>query len=290
MKRREDEGLILARRQVLGVGVAGAALAVLPEACSSSSNPETPDSGVDGRTADTSAGDGGEDGAADAEMEGAVDASPEPPDATLVDGSGSCVQTDYTHPVNILKEGLDSPGTAFAFTDTRYLDPACSQSQIILINPVTKTGYVAMSGSCTHECCDNEPARSGGPTYMPLCQVIADAATFSGLSCQVPDAGSSADASGDASSDATSDASADANRDASADANREASMEAGGGSSSGPPQAGQILKDVLFCTCHGSIFSAVTGEVINGPAQGSLQLLDVCVGGGYVFVTIPPVP
>jgi Rieske Fe-S protein len=44
---------------------------------------------------------------------------------------------------------------------------------------------------------------------------------------------------------------------------------------------------VLFCTCHGSIFSAVTGEVINGPAQGSLQLLDVCVGGGYVFVTIP---
>jgi Rieske Fe-S protein len=122
---------------------------------------------------------------------------------------------------------------------------------------------------------------------MPLCQVIADAATFSGLSCQVPDAGSSADASGDASSDATSDASADANRDASADANRDAGTDAGGSASSGF-QPGQILKDVLFCTCHGSIFNALTGMPIQGPASEPLPLLDVCVGGGYVFVTIPP--
>jgi Rieske Fe-S protein len=280
MKRREDEGLILARRQVLGVGVAGAALVVLPEACGSSVNSEAPDAGVDGRTADTSAGDGAEDGADGAEMEGAVDASPEPPDATLVDGSGSCVQTDYTHPVNILKEGLDSPGTSFAFTDTRYLDPACSQSRIILINPVTKTGYVALSGSCTHECCDNAVG-SGGPTYMPQCQVIADGATFSGLGCQVPDAGSPTDASSDASADAAGDASADASHDASTDA---------GGGASGGLQPGQILKDVLFCTCHGSIFNALTGAVLQGPAATNLPLLDVCVGGGYVFVTIPPVP
>jgi Rieske Fe-S protein len=287
MKRREDEGLILARRQVLGVGVAGAALVVLPEACGSSGNAATSDASVDGQTTDTSTGNGGEDGAADAEMEAAVDASPEPPDATLVDGSGSCVQTDYTHPVNILKEGLDSPGTSFAFTDTRYLDPACSQSRIILINPATKTGYVALSGSCPHECCDNDPLGSGGPTYMPLCQIFADAASFSGLGCQVPEAGSSADASSDASVDATSDASADANRDASADASRDAGTDAGGGASSGF-QPGQILKDVLFCTCHGSIFNALNGEFIQGPANSNLQQLEVCVGGGYVFVTIPP--
>jgi hypothetical protein len=34
MKRRENEDLMLARRQVLGVGVAGATLVVLPEASS----------------------------------------------------------------------------------------------------------------------------------------------------------------------------------------------------------------------------------------------------------------
>jgi Rieske Fe-S protein len=279
MRRGEDEGLILARRQVLGVGVAGAALVVLPEACGSSGNPATSDASVDGQTTDTSTGNGDEDGTADAGMGGAVDAPPEPPDATLVDASGGCVQTDYTHPVNILKEGLDSPGTSFAFTDTRYLDPVCSQSRIILINPVTKTGYVALSGSCTHECCDNDPLGSGGPMYMPLCQIFADANSFSGLGCQVPEAGSSVDASSDGSVDATSDASADANRDASTDA--------GGGASLGP-QLGQILKDVLFCTCHGSIFNALNGEYIQGPAMTNLQQLEVCVGGGYVFVTIPP--
>jgi Rieske Fe-S protein len=178
-----------------------------------------------------------------------------------------------------LKEGLDSPGTSFAFTDTRYLDSFCSQSRIILINPVTKTGYVALSGSCTHNCCDNDPPGSGGPIYMPLCQIFADANSLSGLGCQVPDAGSSGDASSDGSADATSDASADANSDASADA--------GGGASPGP-QLGQILNDVLFCTCHGSIFNALNGEYIQGPARTNLRQLDVCVGGGYVFVTIPP--
>jgi Rieske Fe-S protein len=268
MKRHEDEGLILARRQILGVGVAGAALVVLPEACGSSGNPATPDAAVDGQSTDTSTGNGGEDGAADAEMEAAVDASPEPPDATLVDGSGSCVQTDYTHPVNILKEGLDSPGTSFEFTDMRYVDPVCGFGRIILINPVTKTGYVALSGSCTHNCCDNDPTGSGGPIYMPLCQVFADAAANAGLGCEAPpDAGPSADASADAAGDASTDA--------------------GGGASSGR-QLGQILKDVLFCTCHGSIFNALTGMPIQGPASEPLPLLDVCVGGGYVFVTIPP--
>jgi len=39
------------------------------------------------------------------------------------------------------------------------------------------------------------------------------------------------------------------------------------------------------------MFSAVTGALLNsGPASVGLPLLDVCVGGGYVFVTIPPVP
>jgi Rieske Fe-S protein len=134
---------------------------------------------------------------------------------------------------------------------------------------VTQTGYVALSGSCTHNCCDNDPPGSGGPTHMPVCQVIADAANPSGLACQAPpDAGASADASSDASVDASTDA---------------------GGGASSQPQPGQILKDMIFCTCHGSMFSAVTGALLNsGPASVGLPLLDVCVGGGYVFVTIPP--
>jgi hypothetical protein len=89
MKQREEEGLILARRQILGVGVAGAALVVLPEACGSSGNLATSDAGVDGRTTHTSTGNAGEDGAADAEMEGAVDASPEPPMPRSSTGAGA---------------------------------------------------------------------------------------------------------------------------------------------------------------------------------------------------------
>jgi Rieske Fe-S protein len=271
-EKREDEDLKLARRQILGVGVAGAALVVLPEACGNSNNPGTPDAAtVDGQGAATSSAlDSGEDVGTDAGVDSAdsaADAVPEPPDATFVDGSDGgaidgCAQTDYTHPVNILSAGIDSPGTSFEFTDLRYLDPACSQSQIILINPVTKTGYVALSGSCTHECCDN--VGGGGPTYMPVCQLFADGATDLGLGCQAPpDAGSSLDASSDSSADAASDASSGL-------------------------QPGQTLKDVLFCTCHGSIFNALNGEVIQGPAMSPLPQLQLCEGGGWVFVIIPP--
>jgi Rieske Fe-S protein len=277
MKRREDEESVLARRQMLGAGIVGATLALLPEACSSSSTPEGRDAGKDaeskGGRPDATGTDSGvdaapdtspdtsPDGPSDAQSDGLSDAADGAPEATLVDGSGTCVQTDYTHPVNILQAGIGSPGTSTEFADDRYSDPSCQGDAILVvnpINPVNKTRYVALSGSCTHDC-NSVIANDGGcgPTYMPRCQVFADTNYFDGFGCRVPppDAGE-------------------------ADASQDAGAEAG-------VQPGQILTDVLFCTCHGSMYDAITGEVLNGPAPSPLQVLDVCVGGGFVFVRIP---
>ena len=39
------------------------------------------------------------------------------------------------------------------------------------------------------------------------------------------------------------------------------------------------------CPCHGSIYSASTGEVIQGPASRPLPAIDIDVSGGNVYVT-----
>lgn len=45
--------------------------------------------------------------------------------------------------------------------------------------------------------------------------------------------------------------------------------------------------DVVYCSCHGSLFDALDGSVLQGPSGHGLPLLTTCEGGGYVFVSIP---
>jgi Rieske Fe-S protein len=240
------------RRQVLGAGVAGAALLVLPEACGSSPGPS--DAGMDAKadvTKDVQPDVTPKDAAGDAE-----------PDATLVDGGGACEseQTDWTRPINIMKAGIALKGTAYAFNDTRFSDTAFQEDRILVINPLTGTGYVAMSGVCTHMgCC---------PEYFPKCVYTT------------PDGGSMGFCAAPTEADGGSDGGFDAgNPDATADAAPEA----------GPGGGGQLMTDVLYCPCHGSVYDALTGLAIDGPAvsTGPLQIMKTCVGGGYVFVFIP---
>jgi len=242
------------RRQVLGAGVVGAALVVFPEACSSSSEPT--DGGIDAKvdvTKDVQKDTAPADTAADVE-----------PDATLVDGGGACEsqQTDWTRPINIMKAGIALKGTAYAFEDPRFSDMAFQEDRILVINPLTGNGYVAMSGVCTHMgCC---------PQYFKQCEYTTPGGV--GLCVAPSEVDGGIEGGPDSGAADAPDAVADAESDAASDG--------------GPPQ---LLTDVLWCPCHGSIYDAKTGEAIDGPAvsTGSLQTMKVCVGGGYVFVFIP---
>jgi len=151
------------------------------------------------------------------------------PDATLAAESGSCVQTHYTRPVSIAVAGIGTSGTSIAFFDDRYLDPVCSGSRILLIHPTTREAYVALSGVCTHLCCDTTGGE-GGPSYV---------ATY-----PLPDGG--------------------------------------------------VLQDVVHCSCHGALFSALDGSVVSGPGGNplatGLEVLPTCEGAGFVFVDIPARP
>jgi Rieske Fe-S protein len=246
------------RRQVVEAGVAGAALLVLPEGCSSSSSPmETPDATshdarppTDATTKDTAP----------------ADVTPEP-DATLVDGGGACEskQTDWTRPISIMKAGIALKGTAYAFTDERFSDMFFMEDRILVINPLTGSGYVAMSGVCTHQgCC---------PEYYPHCAYNIDSA-----SCSVPDAGPPTDGGGEGEGGA----------DGGLDASEEGGPKDAG--SDGESDSGVVYgTDVLYCPCHGSLYDAKSGKALYGPATGTgdLQVMNTCVGGGYVFVFIP---
>jgi nitrite reductase/ring-hydroxylating ferredoxin subunit len=223
----------LARRQVLQATLAGAAL-LAADACEGA-----PPQAVTGSGGARDAGphdgglpealpadapppaDVGATGPADA---GALDA---PPEATFVDGGGACAQASYTRPIAIGSSGIEAQGTSVAFYDDRYLDPVCGGSRILLIHPVTKEGFVALSGVCTHLCCD-DTGGEGGPSYLP---------------------------------------------------------------SYTPPDGG-ALTDVVYCTCHGAVFSALDGAVVSGPGGDplatGLEVLPTCQGGGFVFVAIPP--
>jgi Rieske Fe-S protein len=270
MKREQEEGIH--RRRVIEAGVAGAALLVLPEACGSSTGDGQGDASMDATTP--------KDGPTKMDSPMKMDTGG-PCKTDFVDAGGSCAQSDQTAAINIVKAGLDQPGTSYEFSDCRYVDKACCDDRIILIHPTTKMGYVALSGACPHECCDRSGG-SGGPTYMPICRLSVDNDILGGFDCNVGDAGTS-DGGSDAGSEAGSEAGADGGADAATDAGTDAKADSG----SGGPHAGQVLTDILYCTCHGSIFNALTGAVINTPAQTGLAKLDTCEADGWIFVTIP---
>jgi Rieske Fe-S protein len=191
MKKDAPDGSTLARRDLLGAGVVGAAFFALPAGCG--------DSGA------------GRGGTPDASK---PDTSSPPPDAK------SCAEGP-THAVSIAGAGLGSPGTSTEISDSRYADPVCGDDKILVIHPSTNSAYVAMSGSCTHFCC-NDPTGFGGPAYH-------------------------------------------------------ASLSLGG----------KTMTDVVYCSCHGSIYNALDGAVLRGPATRGLQVLQNCVSDGFVFVEIP---
>ena len=219
----DDETKSLARRQVLGAGIAGATLLLVPDACSS-----------------------GGGGPADASTDISTDV------IKRMDVGSSCPPADYSRSINIARAGIANQGTSYEFSDPCYKDPHCGQDRILLIHPVTKDVYVAMSGSCTHECCDNTLGE-GGPTYYATLEHdaggIAEAGTPEGASAE---GGTSEGGALDAATD-----------------------------------AGTVLQDVLVCSCHGSMFSALDGSVLAGPAADPLQLLMTHETGGNVVVVIP---
>jgi len=241
MTRREDT---LPRRQIIELG-AGAALLILPEACSSGSSPPMKDASVVDVPKDVPLKDV------------AMEAAP-PCKTDFVDAGGSCAQSDQTAAVNILKAGISSPGTSYEFSDCRFVDVNCCDSAIIVIHPMTGGGgYVALSGACPHMCCDQE---GNGPTYLPSCILSIDDCISGGWACN-----------------------ADAGAPDCFDAGADAAPAPDGGY-----YPGKVLHDILFCTCHGSIFNALNGDNISGPAGGvGLQKLDTCEAGGFVFITIP---
>jgi Rieske Fe-S protein len=247
-----DMKKVFARREVIGAGAIGVAYLMLPEGCGGSS-PDKSDAGSPDSTAP-------EGGAADAQPEATL------PDATTVDGGGACKQDDWTRPISIMKTGIAIKGTAYAFQDPRFADLYFGADQLLLINPLRGSGYVAMSGVCSHRGCT--------PQYFSTC-VYSD--PDGGIpQCSVPDAsdgGEEADTDVDA---------ADAGSEAEA-------AEAGSDGAADAEEGTELLTDVLFCPCHQSVFNALNGKAIKGPAlaTGDLQILDTCVGGGYVFVTIP---
>lgn len=165
-----------------------------------------------------------------------------------LDGGSSCPSAAHSRSINIANAGIAKQGTSYEFSDSCYKDPFCGQDRILLIHPVTNDVYVAMSGSCTHECCDNTGGE-GGPTYYPTYGLDAGMAEASAMESGTPEGGAP-DASG---------------------------------------EAGAVHQDVLVCSCHGSMFSALDGSVLRGPAADPLQLLKTSESSGNVVVAIPKV-
>jgi Rieske Fe-S protein len=245
----------LARRQVLGAGVAGAALLVIPEGCSSGGS--APD--------------------ASADVKRMMDAG--------------CSPAEYTKQLDIASVGITKQGTSYEFSDVCYSDPFCFQDRIIVVHPVTKDVYIAMSGSCTHECCDNTEG-SGGPKYYKTFVVeeeggAPEGGPDEGGPAEAGDAGKHDAASHDASEASASEASA---LDAST---HDATVHDAGTPDTSTPDAeteggiSMTYTDVLFCDCHGSIYNALDGTVIRGPASQTLQLLTVSQSDGSLIITIP---
>jgi Rieske Fe-S protein len=245
---------------------------VLPSACSSGSSGSS-----DGGHGDASRGDASPHDASRPEV-GPRDA---PPEATLVDGSGTCKQDDWTLPISISAAGISAKGTWTETSDPRFADLAFQEDRILVINPLNGTGYVAMSGVCTHMgCCPQYLARA---CIREVFGAARNIDTDGGVCPGAPTDGGT-DGSDDAPGAARSDAAAK-------DAGDTDAHQAGSGSGTGGITTVEMT-DVLLCPCHGSLYDAITGAAIYGPAKesGPLQVLETCVGNGYVFVTIPQNP
>jgi Rieske Fe-S protein len=221
---------------------------VIPEACGSSS---------------------GGSGDASSDMKSAMDSGP------------SCTAADYSRQVNIADAGIMKPGTSYELSDNCYSDPFCMQDRIILVHPVTKNAYIAMSGSCTHECCDNVDG-SGGPKYYATFVVAEEAG--------VPEGGE------EAGPDATVHEGGALEGGSHEGGGLESGTSEGGGHDGGirdagipdgDEEGGVTYQDVLYCDCHGSIFNALNGEVIRGPAGMPLQILKTSQNAGVVVISIP---
>jgi Rieske Fe-S protein len=224
---------VVLRRQLLGATVSGAALFALHEGC------------------------GGEnDGTLEDEGGALLHEPKQAHDATVVDSPAPkvCPAADYSRQVNIVDAGIEKPGTSYAFTDSCFIDTYCGQHRIILIHPVTMNAYVALSGTCTHEC-KNITETDCGPAYYPSFTKEIEAGAL--------DAGLDADADDGSDGDAAADADAD--------------IDAGT----------VVLQDVIYCSCHGAIFNALNGYVIRGPAGTRLEVLKTSESGGYVVIDIP---
>lgn len=46
---------------------------------------------------------------------------------------------------------------------------------------------------------------------------------------------------------------------------------------------GTVTDNVIACPCHGSMFSAETGEVVEGPAQKALAAVEIVVAGDQIM-------
>jgi nitrite reductase/ring-hydroxylating ferredoxin subunit len=239
----------LARRQVLGVGVAGTALAVIPEACGSSS---------------------GGPGDASSDMISKPDTGP------------ACTAADYSRQINIADAKIAKQGTSYEFSDNCYSDPACMQNRIILVHPVTKDVYIALSGSCTHQCCDNEDG-SGGPKYYASFFYPEEAGAPEGGEDGGPDATVH---EGGAHEGGSTEAGPHEGGSTEAGAHEGGIVDASAPDAEGV-EAGVTYTDVLYCNCHGSLFNALNGDVLHDPAPSPLQVLKTSVSGGVVVVTIP---
>jgi hypothetical protein len=243
---------LMARRHVLGAGVAGAALLVIPEGCASSGS--APD--------------------ASADVKRMMDAA--------------CPAADYVKRLNIADAGIAKQGTSYEFTDSCYSDPVCFQNRIIVIHPVTKDVYVALSGSCTHECCDNVDGE-GGPKYYKTFTVDDDG----GAPEAGPDEGGTSEAGDAGTHDAAIHEASTTEASALDASTHDATIPDTGAPDASTTDAeteggiSMTYTDVLYCDCHGSIFSALDGTVLRLPAPQPLQLLTVSESDGSLVITIP---
>jgi Rieske Fe-S protein len=128
-KRRVDGGETgLHRRTLLLAGVTGATALVLP-ACggSQSSSPE----------------DGGTDAPGDETGDDAAEAGCQP---TCAAGSRTMVLTFDKYPA------LNEVGGSVIVSPSGYSDPVCHNDFVIVVQETAGT-FIALSASCTHECC-----------------------------------------------------------------------------------------------------------------------------------------